>query len=65
MQLFVFWGDMQDNTENRQCGIKHSNWEKEEIFLLSCKTKVQKPVWRETNIFMKLSPHKSNEHKQE
>ena len=32
MQLFVFWGDMQDNTENRQSVALNIRFEKKKKF---------------------------------
>ena len=47
MQLFVFYGDMQGNTDNRQNMALYIRIEKKkEFFLLSCKPKCRNPCGR-------------------
>ena len=66
MRSSVVYGDMLGNTENRQIVALYIQIEKKKKFFAKQQTKAQKPVWKEeTVVVMKLSPHKSNKHKQE
>ena len=65
MRLFVFYGDMQGNTDSRHNVALYIRIEKNKFFG-KLQTKVKKPMWKEENVVVtKLSPHKSNKCKHE
>lgn len=66
MLLFVFYGDIQGNTDNKHNVALYIQIEKKKVFFAKLQTKVQNPEWKEVNVLVtKLSLHNSNKHKQE
>lgn len=66
MLLFVFYGDIQGNTDNKHNVALCIQIEKKKSFFAKLQTKVQNPEWKEVNVLVtKLSLHNSNKHKQE